>query len=669
MFGQRYLKPQRIDADTGYIKRMMRIGGYYLPITDGAAGQALITNGSGIVTWDTVTIDTTHFLHTSDLSTYVKYDSMPFKYSGTNTIQRSGGNVGIGTTSPKSTLEIDGSLSTVPLYVDSSDVATYGITNLHANIIYNSESDVFKDWKYNDSSYLHRQIGAGAEGQQINLESKGRGKFYLFNNNSNADSIPTFIMSNGDNITLKFSNNTWTEVTRADFDDLDFNTFSLQDIGLPVPQPPISDAYLRTIDPCNGNTTMTDSRNGYTYPIKSIGTRCWMTQNIDVGTKVPTAINNENQTNNGQIEKWGGSTGAQPLIEGALYTKGEAHQYTTANNVGICPNGWHLSRTADWDELISIVPNIIAGGCMKEKGTTHWQSPNSWATDWVGWKGIPNGYKPINYPYFGGSQYGYWWSYDGNLNSSSLHYRLNYNNGYVNIEVGYNNKWDGMSVRCVAFPNVCVYPTITTNPVSNITYNAITIGGNVINQGGTDSCVVIARGVCWSTTQNPTINNSHTTDGTGIGWYQSTCTGLSENTVYYIRAYATNWAGTQYGNQVIAKTLPFVPTCPPVITVIPSNVWYTTATSGGYVSSNGGGSSVTERGVCWSTTNPPTLADAHTNDGIGLGLYRSSITGLQPNTKYYIRAYAINNVGTCYGSYYYFTTKQSNINPDPIKPE
>ena len=81
----------------------------------------------------------------------------------------------------------------------------------------------------------------------------------------------------------------------------------------------------------------------------------------------------------------------------------------------------------------------------------------------------------------------------------------------------------------------------------------------------------------------------------------------------------------------------------------------TTATSGGNVTNNGG-SAVTAYGVCWSTDTAPTTDDSSTSDGTGAGTYTSSLTGLTASTKYYLRAYATNAVGTSYGATKEFTT-------------
>ena len=92
-------------------------------------------------------------------------------------------------------------------------------------------------------------------------------------------------------------------------------------------------------------------------------------------------------------------------------------------------------------------------------------------------------------------------------------------------------------------------PTVTTSQVTNIAQTSATSGGNVTDDGGTP---VNARGVVWSTSQNPTLENNlgSTNNGSGTGSFTSNLTGLSASTTYYVRAYATNSAGTGYGQQV-----------------------------------------------------------------------------------------------------------------------
>lgn len=97
-----------------------------------------------------------------------------------------------------------------------------------------------------------------------------------------------------------------------------------------------------------------------------------------------------------------------------------------------------------------------------------------------------------------------------------------------------------------------VLPTVSTSSIIDITQNSATSGGNVTDEGGAE---VTVRGICWSTSPNPTISNFFTTDGSGSGLFTSLLTGLSENTIYYLRAYATNSVGTAYGNELFFTTL------------------------------------------------------------------------------------------------------------------
>jgi uncharacterized protein (TIGR02145 family) len=185
-------------------------------------------------------------------------------------------------------------------------------------------------------------------------------------------------------------------------------------------------------------------------------------------------------------------------------------------------------------------------------------------------------------------------------------------------------------------------PTLITTEVSAITGTTAISGGNVTGNGNAN---IIARGVCWSTSVNPTTANSKTTDGIGNGIFTSSITGLTLSTTYFIRAYATNSVGTSYGNEII-----FTTTNVPIslTTASISLITQSSGKSGGNVTSDGG-ATITARGVCWGISSNPTTSDSKTIDGTGSGVFTSSITGLNPNTKYFVRAYATNSLGTSYG--------------------
>ncbi len=194
-------------------------------------------------------------------------------------------------------------------------------------------------------------------------------------------------------------------------------------------------------------------------------------------------------------------------------------------------------------------------------------------------------------------------------------------------------------------------PLLVSLAIKNVSSTSVETGGNISSEG---SSPIISRGVCWSLKQNPTIkyNDSTTVDGTGTGIFNSTIPGLKPGSTYYIRAYATNGAGTGYGNQVTAV---LSSTIPVVSTMAVSATSETDINSGGVVSSDGG-SAVYARGVCWSTSKSPTIGDSFTSDGSGEGSFSSVVSNLTPDAVYYLRAYASNMVGTAYGAERTFST-------------
>ena len=203
----------------------------------------------------------------------------------------------------------------------------------------------------------------------------------------------------------------------------------------------------------------------------------------------------------------------------------------------------------------------------------------------------------------------------------------------------------------LTFTTTAEMPTVITSQVTNISQNSAMGGGNVTSDGG---ATVTSRGICWSTNHNPTLSDNHASGGAGTGIYTVNMTGLTANTTYYVRAFATNNAGTAYGEEVNFTT-PQNLSAPSVNTSNVINVTETTATGGGNVTSDGG-AAVTERGICWSINHNPTTDDYHASSGTGTGSFTVEMTNLNPNTTYYVRAYAINSVGTSYGEEMGFST-------------
>jgi hypothetical protein len=201
-------------------------------------------------------------------------------------------------------------------------------------------------------------------------------------------------------------------------------------------------------------------------------------------------------------------------------------------------------------------------------------------------------------------------------------------------------------------------PIVTTQAVTNIATTTATGHGNIIALGIPNPT---QHGVVWSTSPNPTTSDSKTTDGpvSATGAFTSPITSLIPGTLYHVRAYATNTVGTAYGEDVIfiAYQIPSVTTSP--VTDFTS----TTATVNGSVTVLGV-PNPTQHGVIWSISpipNPDITISTKTTDGAlsATGTFTSQITGLTPNTTYYVRVYVTNPAGTVFGDEVSFTTSPS----------
>lgn len=204
-------------------------------------------------------------------------------------------------------------------------------------------------------------------------------------------------------------------------------------------------------------------------------------------------------------------------------------------------------------------------------------------------------------------------------------------------------------------------PELTTAAVTEVTLNTAVSGGTITKDGGED---ILEKGVCWSTTASPTIADQKTTNGKGSDSFVSNLGNLTEGTPYFVRAYATNSVGTGYGNEVTFTTNQV--TGAALTTNEATSITSTTAVAGGNVTSAGGGT-ITERGVCWGTSQNPTVSDNKTPSGTGIGIFTSNLTNLSNGTVYYYRAYANNSSGTTYGQQFHFITPVTDIEGNVYK--
>ena len=202
----------------------------------------------------------------------------------------------------------------------------------------------------------------------------------------------------------------------------------------------------------------------------------------------------------------------------------------------------------------------------------------------------------------------------------------------------------------ISFVSSTTPPAVTTAEVTSISYTSAACGGDVPFSGGEG---VTSKGLCYGVNEHPTISDNLIHGGAGVGSFTGNLTGLTANTVYYVRAFATNSVGTNYGEERVFSTLSYQ--TPTVEAVAPTDITYTTFTCGGNVTDEGS-FPVTSRGVCWSTSPNPTTNDNYEPRSSGTGAFSYTIFGLSPNTTYYVRAYAINQVGQAYSEQMIVTT-------------
>jgi len=219
--------------------------------------------------------------------------------------------------------------------------------------------------------------------------------------------------------------------------------------------------------------TMSDI-DGNTYPTVLIGGQCWMAADLKVrtypnGDPIPYIDNNVTwaalaNNNIDDAYSFYGDSNNDGTIDiaypnyGALYTYSTAiadnwaRDNSTTNSEGgqgICPDGWHLPTDAEWTNLTTFLGGIsVAGGKMKETGTTHWNSPNTGATNSSGFTALPSGFRHSNNGTFRNvDQRSYWWSSTEFAGSSA--YNLNLHNLVANAFRNGMNKSNGYCVRCL----------------------------------------------------------------------------------------------------------------------------------------------------------------------------------------------------------------------------
>lgn len=224
------------------------------------------------------------------------------------------------------------------------------------------------------------------------------------------------------------------------------------------------------------------------------------------------------------------------------------------------------------------------------------------------------------------------------------------------VNAGHDLFWDDnvvlngsfLIVKSTSTPSLA---TLNTNIPTAVTNTSADLSGEILSNGGS---AISQRGFCYGTLPNPSVFGTTLLAGSGSGSFVGTLTGLIRNTTYYVRTFAVNSTGTAYGNEV-SFTTANISSVPTVVTSAITTFNNIFASCNGNVTDDGG-STVSQRGVVYSTSSNPTTADLNVISGSGTGAFTCDLFSLTPRTTYYVRAYAINNDGVGYGNEQVFTT-------------
>ena len=309
---------------------------------------------------------------------------------------------------------------------------------------------------------------------------------------------------------------------------------------------------------------------GNVYKTIVLGTQEWMAENLRttrynngelIGSTDPSTLDIEQEINPKYQWAYDGDENNVASL-GRLYT-----WHAVTDNRKICPAGWHVPTDAEWTTFTDFLSNNgygyngieinIGKSIAATSGWELYTGEDNVSTDQEnnnssGFTGVPAGYRIPSGSFSNLDADAIWWTstenglYDGWVRSIS-HYRADVSKDAL-------QKGDGLSVRCLKnITTQGTLPTVTTAPVSDISAEQASSGGAIIDNGGVQ---ITSQGICWSSSHTPTLKDNIAVNEDGTSEFFSWMTGLEPDVTYMVRAYATNSAGTAYGEEISFTTLP-----------------------------------------------------------------------------------------------------------------
>ncbi|MDD3687537.1 MAG: FISUMP domain-containing protein, partial [Bacteroidales bacterium] len=304
-----------------------------------------------------------------------------------------------------------------------------------------------------------------------------------------------------------------------------------------------------------------------------------------------------------------------------------------------------MASTTDWT-ISSVVGSV---------GNNFLSNNNS------GFSALPGGQKSQYSSFTSKNLQASWWSSEDAPNTWGRMWYLYYNSSEFLYQQSWVNQGEALSVRCLRDdPKQIETAQINTKFVTAISQFTATSGGIITSDGNSE---ITGSGIVWSTATMPTIeiNEGISSNPYGVTDFSYIIENLSPHTVYFVRAYAVNSQGIVYGNEKSFQTLS-LPSAVEVETIEVSEVGIVSAKSGIRIIDDHNYPILTS-GIVWGVNPNPTIDDyvGIVFEGTTLGEYESTISGLNPTTNYYVRAFAQNIGGISYGEEFTFVTKEECV--------
>jgi len=215
-----------------------------------------------------------------------------------------------------------------------------------------------------------------------------------------------------------------------------------------IPVIPLVTSVMLFFAGCEKENSLPVDGDGNHYDTVVIGTQVWLKENLKTtryndGVQIPLVTGNDKWASmTSGIYCWYDNNPEYKEIYGALYN------WYAVNTGKLCPKGWHVPSDTEWSTLINYLGGKkVAGGKLKENGTTHWKSPNVDATNETGFTALPGGCRYFNGSFYGLTVSGYWWSASDSDTYKAWYRDIGYYYSYICRDIF--PKRNGLSVRCV----------------------------------------------------------------------------------------------------------------------------------------------------------------------------------------------------------------------------